>query len=440
MFRTSPMPSPHPSSKRLSRATLENIGLFIASLVLYCFRLDTLPAQLEHFEVWVNNYLPILSKPWDQMYRDFAQVGHNDTNCSVNAPIWLVLVRTSIAAFGESPFAFRFPAVLLTIMAPVIAAEWVRRYFRKDLALLVGLVVSTHQHVLSFGRTGGYLGPTLSLMMAALLCASMIVFENRRRPWIGLALCLIVMPYFYSPIRYYLAVPFGMLGYRLATSKAFRVRHLLPLMATIIVALLSYIPLTQHGLKTALLTSISGRGEQFLLTERTVQGEFESEALPEKYRLSGVITEVIPERWSDLVNIYNKGNRFFSPRHQHLHYEEVWVPLRPWLLVSTALGVLYCLWKAFTLKRWLIPVVWSTWAWIPLLVTTGVSPNRLLLGLPSDALLLVLGVFTPAEIAGRFLPRPVSMVLKFIAWLALGWLCYHSVHSYFLDYELAPHL
>jgi hypothetical protein len=434
------MSQPTPWFKRISRTTLENIGLLLFCAILFCFRLNTVPEKLELFEEWVNNYLPILAKPWSEMYRDFAQVGHNDTICAINAPIWLVLVQGSIDFFGKIPFAYRLPSVLLTIWTPVITAELVRRYFRKDLALLTGLAVATHQHILWFGRTGGYVGPTLTLLMASLLFASMIIFEKNRRAWIWLALSLAILPFFYSTIRYYIAVPLGMIAYQFVVSSDFRRRNAIPMVAAVIFLLISFIPLTQHGIKQALYFFVSGRGEQVLLTESTLEKGFESDAIPAKYRLSGIVQELVPERLKDLVTIYDRGNRFFSSRHQQLHYDSVWTPLRPWILLGTALGFVYCIWKSFTLKRWLLPVAWSVWAWIPLLVTTGISPNRLFLGIPADVMLLVFGVFAPADVAAKCGSLGLARLLKLTAWLLILSLGCYSAAIYYIDYSIAPHL
>lgn len=425
---------------RVSRATIENVLLFLFCACLYCFKLDSVPPNLEQFEVWVNNYLPTLSKPWEQMYRDFAQVGHNDSNCSVNAPIWLLLVKGSLSVFGTSPLGYRLPCALLTACAPVFMAEFVRRYFVRSLGLPVGLLLATQQHVMWFGRTGGYIGPTLALFTLCLLLAGMISFENKRRPWIWLTLCVIALPYFYSTIRYYFAIPLAMLTYRFLASRNFRRHQLAPLLASVICIAVSLIPLTEQGIKSAIFFFISGRGEQLLVTERTINEGFEAESLPAQYRLSGMLRENIPQRLADLEGLYTRGNRFFHPRHQFLHTESIWLPLKPWLLGCLALGALYSLLRSLRLKRFIIPLCWSIWAWIPLLFTTGVSPNRLFLGVPADVFFVVLGVYAPLELAKRFLPTPIVKTLAVIAWMGLGFACYYSASSYFVDYQLAPQI
>lgn len=424
----------------ISRATIENVALYVFCVLLYSFQLDTLPPKLELFEEWVNNYLPSLSKPWDQMYREFAQVGHNDSNCAVNAPIWLGLVQGSLSIFGTSNFAYRLPTVLLTCFSPVLIAEFVRRYFNMNLALLVGLVVGMNQHIMWFGRTGGYIGPTLTLFLLMLLSTSHITLENNRRHWIYLALTLAVTPFFYSVIRYYVLIPFSMLGYRFLTSRQFRNQNITPLLATVAFVLVSYIPLAQHGIREASMRFISGRGEQMLVSENHMSKGFEAEALPPEQRLSGVLSIIVPQRLADLGNLYYRGNRFFSPRHQHARFDTAWIPLRPWLLLGVGLGVLYCIVKSCSLKRYLIPLIWSTWAFLPLLVTTGVTPNRMFLAVPSDMLLLVFGVFAPVQLCTSFLPKRLVWIPNLLATCLLLWLSYHSATAYFIDYQRLPNL
>lgn len=425
---------------KISRATLENVALYISCVVIYLFSLGTVPPKLELFEEWVDNYLPILSQSWQQQLEAFGQVGHNDSNCSVNAPFWLLLVQTSFTIFGKTIFAYRLPTVLLTSLAPVFVAELVRRFFRRDIAILVGLLVATQQHVMWFGRTGGYIGPTLALFTGILLASFIIALENKRTAWIWLALGIALSPYFYSTIRYYILIPFAIIAYQFIVSKDFRKRHVLPLCGFVAFNLIASIPLARQGIGTAAVFFISGRGEQFLLSERMINEGIEAESIPAKYRMSGVFTEIIPERLNDLDNFYFKGGRFFTPRHQQMHYETAWLPLKKWLLGGFALGLVFCLISAWRQRRYLVFPAWSIWGWIPLLVTTGISPNRMLLAAPADFTMIALGAFGVLDTLGRFAPAKIVVGLKLLLWGAfLSW-CYYSATMYFADYIAMPNI
>lgn len=424
----------------MSRRTAENVLLYVVSLALYGFALNSIPPKLELFEGWVDSYLPILQEPWGQMVREFLSMRPNDSNQSVNAPIWLALIQSSLHLFGNSLLAYRLPGVVLTALAPVLAAEIVRRFGRANLAFLVGLLVGSNQYVIGFARTGGYIGPTLALFLAIVLFGLMIAFEDKRWPWIPLAICLAISPFFYSTIRYYAIIGVAPILCRLILAKDFRRTHLFPLGATLLLLVGVALALTEGGRLDSALVFISGRGEQFLLTDKTVKEGFEASSIQPQYRLSGVVGEMIPQRFADLGSFYGRGTRFFNYRYQAKRVETVWLRMRPWWLAIMALGVIRCLTLSLSLPRYLVPLFWSVWAWIPLLVTTGITPNRMLLGVPADLFILVLGAFVPVDLISRYLSEKWSLVPKLCVWAAVIWLSYHSASTYFHDYIEFPNL
>jgi hypothetical protein len=104
------------------------------------------------------------------------------------------------------------------------------------------------------------------------------------------------------------------------------------------------------------------------------------------------------------------------------------------------LGVLRCIVAAFTQWRYLIPLLWSILAWAPLLVTTGITPNRMLLGVPADTFILALGVYAPVDFVSRFAGGKILLFLTACLWLLFLSLAYHSVSTYFFDYVAYPNL
>lgn len=421
----------------MSRRTFENIALYLIFVAVYCFQLNTLPPKLELFEAWVDAYLPILDKPWGPMMREFITFQSNDSNQTINAPLWLMLVKGSLSIFGNSIFAYRLPSVLLTALAPVLTAEIVRRFFRKDLALWVGILVGAHQHVIGFARTGGYIGPTLSLLLAVILSACVVAFEGRRKAWIPLVICLAISPFFYATIRYLALIGVAIVGLKFLSSREFRKQNIVPAScAVVFLAMFGFI----LSLREGPLMYISARGEQFLLTDKTLAGGTEAAALPPKFQVKGVLTEMAPERLLNLYEFYVRGRRFFNHRHQMMHFDSAYVFMQPWLILLFVLGIGRCLLEGFSQPRYFLPVAWSIFTFLPLLVTTGITPNRMLLGIPADTLMIVLALFIPVDLATRFFPgRWIAVPRALLCGLVL-WFSYHSVNVYFADYINYPNL
>lgn len=424
----------------MSRRTLENILLYVAFLAIYCVGLGSIPPKMELFEAWVDFYLPFLDYPFERMMKEFISIRPNDSNQSVNAPLWLLLIRGSRAIFGDGFVGTRLPCALISALTPVLIAELMRRFFRADLALITAIAVGANQHTISFGRTGGYIGPTLSLLLFVYWLCSIITFENKRWPWVPLVVSLVAATFFYSPIRYYEFIPLGMIAYRFIRSREFRSTHIIPIALSIVIFTGVAYALTEGGKKYVALMYISGRGEQFLLTDDTLVSKEKYEALPENRKMGFVLANMVPEKLGELKTFYASGKRFFNYRYLHVHHEQYWTPIRPWLLSVFFLGVVSCLLAAIRQQRYLIFAAWSVWAWIPLLVTTGITVNRMLLGVPADVFLLILGLFAPADLTARYVSKKWAIVPKVAAYVITLWFCYHSLTTYFADYLNHPNL
>lgn len=424
----------------LSRRTIENTALYIIFVIVYSLWIDSVPNKLELFEGWVDFYLPQFKPTWSYFRNEILSMKPNDSNQSVNAPFWFLLIKTSFALFGKAFFAYRLPSVLLTALAPVFMAEIVRRFFRADLAFLAGALVGAHQHVIAFARTGGYIGPTLTLLLATVLYGFSVAFESNKRSWLPLAVSLFLMPFFYSTIRYFCLI--GLLGiaWKFVSSNTFRKTHTLPLTLTLAMLLTLGYLLTQGGRLDQALVFISARGEQFLITDQTVQNGFESEKIKSEHRLSSLVNQMIPQRLSELQTFYFGGRRFFGHRYFVDHGQSGWMVMRPYIYGCIILGLLSCFINSAKRQRYLILPAWSILAWLPLLVTTGITQNRMLLGVPADLLILLLGAAVPLDLIARLIPLKVRWVSKLPLWIAVAFFCYHSISTYFYDYIKFPNL
>ena len=110
------------------------------------------------------------------------------------------------------------------------------------------------------------------------------------------------------------------------------------------------------------------------------------------------------------------------------------------MLTFLALGVVSCLANAITRQRYLILLAWSVWSWVPLLVTTGITPNRMLLGVPCDMFIMLLGACVPVDLVNRFLPEKARWIPRLALLAAVLIFSYHSIRTYFADYIQYPNL
>lgn len=422
------------------RRAIENTALYLFFFCVYCISLNSLPAKLELFEEWVNFYLPNFEREWSFIINETLSMRPNDSNQSVNAPIWFVLIKASHAVFGKDFFGYRFPCVLLTALAPLLMAEIVRRFFGPDLAFISGFLLGASQYSLSFGRTGGYIGPTLSLELAIVLFGFSVAFEGRRRSWIPLAICLLMVPFFYSTVRYLCVIGLIPIAYRFLFRREFCKLNLLPAAATAALLIGLGLALTKGGKIEEALVFISARGEQFLITDKTVGEGFEAASIQPQHRLSGVMSEMIPQRLGQVVDFYSGGRRFFNHRYFVRERQGPLQPIHKTLLVCMALGVLSCLVNACSKQRYLMLLVWSVLAWLPLLVTTGITANRMLLGLPTDLFIAVLGVCVPLDFVSRYLPEKFKWLPYIVLWVGVAIISYDSISAYFQDYIDFPNL
>jgi len=434
------MPSLLSTITSLSRRTIENTALYLIFVTVYLLWINAVPNRLELFESWVDFYLPQIKPTWSYFQSEVLSMKPNDSNQSVNAPFWFLFIQTSFAMFGKELFAYRLPDVLLTALAPVFMAEIVRRFFRADLAFLAGLAVGAHQHVIGFGRTGGYIGPTLTLLLATVLFGFSVAFENNKKSWIPLAFTLFLMPFFYSTIRYFCLIGLLGIGWKFLRSKAFRRANLIPLCATVFMLLALGVALTKGAKLSQALVFISARGEQFLITDQTVVEGFESEKIKQEHRLSSLLSQMIPQRLSELQHFYFGGRRFFNHRYFAERINTGWNELKPYLFTFMGLGAMACLVHARKRQRYLILIAWSVLSWLPLLVTTGITPNRMLLGVPADMLIILLGACVPLDLINRFVPDKFHWIPKLPLWAAVVYFSFQSIWAYFYDYVKFPNL
>lgn len=422
------------------RRAIENSALYVIFLAIYSIWLNSVPAKFELFEEWVNFYLPNYEREWSFIVSEILSMKPNDSNQSVNAPLWIILIKSSYFLFGQTLFGCRLPSIILSAFAPVLFAEIVRRFFRPDLAFVSGFLLGASQHTMGFGRTGGYIAPTLSLLLAIVLFGFSVAFERRRRSWLPLALCLFWVPFFYATVRYLCVIGLIPIAWKFLFDREFRKPNLIPAAATLALLVSLGLALTKGGKIDEALVFISARGEQFLITDKTVGEGFEAESIQPQHRLSGMLTQMIPERLEQLEQFYWGGRRFFNHRYFVKERQGLLQPIQKLLVVCMAIGALSCLAKARSKQRYLILIAWWALAWLPLLVTTGITPNRMLLGLPADLLLAILGACVPLDFVSQRLPQRFKWAPYAILWAGVAIISFDSISAYFQDYIQYPNL
>lgn len=426
------------------RAWIEGVALYLVFAVIYALFLNSLPGKLEHFEEWVSAHTGEFAKSRPR-FSDYFNITSNDTNCAVNAPMYIGLVSLSVSLFGSEVFAYRLPGVLLSALIPALSAAVARRFLSGYMALWVGLIMGAQHTVITFARTGGYLAPTLTLYLLVILFSLMIVFENRRWAWIGLTLSLLVAPYFYATVRYMLALPLAILGIKFLASAEFRRNHIRAILCTacVIGAALGHFFWWRGPIEGA-LAFFEGRGEQLLVTPDTLKADqLAADKSASVGRFQKVVNEVVPKRAEEIGKIYTGGLRVFNYRHFYIYDglgQSVWKWLKFVLGPLYLLGVVSCLANIRSSPRYMIPIVWVALCTVPLLVTTGVTVNRMVLGLPGDALILGIGVAVFFSLIRACLPTKFDRLPRFLALASALIFVAYAITVYFIDYKNLPHI
>jgi hypothetical protein len=392
----------------ISQRAVENLLLTVVAMALYSYSLSSIPPQIHHFEGWIDYQLLTIQQGWMAVWNEYSQLGQNDTNAAVRSPAWLALIFFSKMIFSNDLVAHRVPSVLLTALTPVLMAEIARQFYRKDMAFVVGLVTMGSQHLMFLGRIGGYVGPTTTLLAFIMLCAMKIAWGDERRAWFPFLLGMVLMPMFYSTIRYMSLLGVGIVALSFVRSRPFRRRHWLPCLVCSLV-FLGYLSLFARGsLKDTFIEFFGARGEQYLITHQTL-GSGGEQGNTVADRLLSVVTKKIPENFSNVLPNYLEGKRFFD-----WHYQALYHTVHTWLarlfFFGFGVGLLY----SWSNPRYLLMIAWSILGWFPLLLTTGLTNNRMLVGIPADMFLLVTGAAFLGDVVIRLFgawSKPIALTV-----------------------------
>lgn len=378
----------------LSQRAAENVALVVLAAVVYSFEMTTVPPKLHIFENWARIQLEWVQQGWPKLWEEYGRFGQNDTNASVRCPFWILFIFSTLKIVGDEVLAFRIPSVFLTALTPLLLAEIVRRFYRKDMALLAGLACLGHQHLMFYGRIAGYVAPTTTLITALMLCSMCVAWGNSRRAWVPLTVCFILMPFFYSTIRYMCMMGVGIIALSFIRSSAFRRRHTGPALVSCGVFGLPFLYFLGPTPIHELTLFFGARGENYLVMDRVVQGAAPQMSLWE--RTVNLFTTTVPDNFRNVPLNYWEGQRFFDWHYQSLYFYEHKV-----LTVMFVFGFLAACALSLRHPRYLLMVVWSVLAWFPLLFTSGITNNRMMSGVPADMFLVTLSAMLVVDLLGK---------------------------------------
>ena len=413
----------------ISQRVAENLLLVVLAAVVYSFEMTTVPPKLHIFESWARLQLDWIQQGWPKLWEEYGRFGQNDTNASVRSPFWILFVYSTLKIVGDEVLAFRLPSVLLTALTPLLLAEIVRRFYRKDMALLAGLACLGHQHLMFYGRIAGYVAPTTTLITALMLSAMCVAWGNSRRAWVPLTICFMLMPFFYSTIRYMCFMGVGIILLSFIRSSAFRKRHATPALISCGVFGLPFLYFLGPSPVHELTLFFGARGENYLVMDRVVQG------IPPQMtvtaRLIDLLTKTVPENFRNVPLNYWGGQRFFDWHFQSLYFYEHKV-----LTVMFVVGFVAACALSFRKPRYLLMVVWSVLAWFPLLFTSGITNNRMMSGVPADMFLVSLSAMLTIDLLGKLFGRRVQWVWYSAAFGAACYLIGFSAYRLIVDCRL----
>lgn len=411
----------------MSQRAIENTILIALAVALYTYGIDHIPPKLHHFEEWIDQQFRFLGN-WKEFWYEYSQFGTNDTNAAVRSPFWLLLIAFSSKIFSDSLLAHRIPSALLTALAPVLLAEITRRFYRKDMALFVGLAAVGSQHFMFLGRIGGYVAPTTTALLLIMLCAMSVAWENSRKAWIPLVISLMLMPMMYSTIRYMSLMAPLIIGLEFVRSAEFRRRHALPLILSLTI-LSGYASIfMRQGALIEAVNFFRARGEQHLLTQEMILNQDPNAQTSLLDKMMEVATTKGSENLKKIVPVYWEGQRFFDWYYPWLYYSMHKILT---VLFLAGCGVA-AVWSFFR-PRYSLWLLWSLLGWVPLLVTTGLTNNRMLNGLPADLFLIVLALMVPYDILCRLVGPRFHAIPKALMIGALAYYIHFSFEHLLVD-------
>lgn len=391
-------------------------------MALYSYALSSLPPKLHHFEGWIDDHLLVLSQGWGALWKEYSQLGQNDTNAAVRSPAWMALVYVSKLLFANDLLAHRVPSVLITAFTPVLMAEITRQFYRREMGLIVGIVTLGSQHLMFLSRIGGYVAPTTTVLVFIMWSAMKIAWSDERRAWIPFLLGMLVMPMFYSTIRYMSFMAIGIICLSFIRSAPFRRRHIVPCLVCsgIFIGFMSVF--IRGSISDTLIDFVGARGEQYLITHQTMRSGGDQDP-PRTERLLNIITQKVPQNFSKVLPNYLEGQRFFD-----WHYQAMYHTVHIWLARLFFLGFVAGAFLSWQHPRYLVMLGWSVLGWLPLLLTTGLTNNRMLVGIPADMFLVATGPMVVSDLIVRLLGERMRPILKL---LMAGFACYFVYFSFY---------
>ena len=413
----------------MSQRGVENTIILALSVALFTYGIGSIPPKLHHFEEWIDMQFHFLSDGWGAFWREYSQFGTNDTNAAVRSPLWLLLIGLSSKLFSDPLIAHRLPSTLLVALAPVLLAEITRRFYRKDMALFVGLAAVGSQHLMFLGRIGGYVAPTTTLLLFIMLCAMSVAWENSRKAWIPLGIGFMLMPMMYSTIRYMSLMAPLIIGLEFLRSAEFRRRHILPLVVSLAV-LGGYMSIfVRDNLLITAVNFFRARGEQHLLTEEMIRATEQAGQSSLIDRMIEVATTKGSENIQRIVPLYWKdGQRFFDWYYPWLYHS-----MHKVITVLFLAGFAVAAIRSWRSPRYALWPLWSLLGWVPLLVTTGITNNRMLNGLPADLFLATLGLMVPYDIISRLVGPRLTIIPQVMMIGALAYYIHFSFDRLIVD-------
>jgi 4-amino-4-deoxy-L-arabinose transferase-like glycosyltransferase len=413
---------PEPRWRRILRQPRwPTLLLFLLALTLHLHDLNDRPGYPHFFEdnpltrIVYEGLTPreVLAQPWDIRYRVLREWGNGDTDHVGMSWPWITILDRSRRLFGETPFAHRLPSAILAALSPVLFYHLVRGYFRPKQAFLCGLLLATSPLHLTFARNGGYVGPTLTLLLGLFYLSLRIGVDDRRRAWIGFTALLLLIPYAYAPSRYLGLIAFLPMGVSMWRSAVFRRRHLPCLAGAVVLWLAAAIPnvaaknawMQDWGKATVHAAQMfyNASGEQFFSAGIDMRpilvheiGRSENAAEVDYEDPAEVARKLIVLRIKQWWSLYWMGERLglkVSDDPPALYdVARMWPPLVLPALATLGLG--YCTWRSVRERRFreMMLVAWSVCTWLPLLLTTQVNGNRTLVGIPPDLYFVAVGL------------------------------------------------
>lgn len=417
----------------MNKIKLAFISIVVLGFVLRFFLLGTNPPSLDWDEASIGyNAYSILKTAKDE-YGNFMPLSFRSFD-DFKPPVYIYLTVPSVALFGLSEFAVRFPAAVIGVLAIIVIYFLSRQIFkgRKEgefIALLSAFFLSVSPWHLQFSRAAfeGNVG------MFFLITALLFLFKGFKKPvfYFLFAGFFILSMYSYHSFRLLnplILIVVSILFYKdLIKNKFFVIISYLLVVVLTIPIYLNFVAPQGAGARLSMVTIFQDDRLLKLSAEKTLEAKQSNDIFGQIVYNRRVI--FIPQMIKGYFDHYNFGFLFLHGDGGLHHHAYNMGMLFLWDFPFIILGLIYLLRKLD--RRVILLLLLFILSPLPASVTTGTpQPIRAIAMIPAFQIFVACGVYFLYKQAGRW--KRLGLVIISIAGIVFTVNLIYYLYSYFI--------